>query len=125
MPVVRDEADQASKDEEVAFDGDVEFWTTEPIRRTFFACFVDNRCVRIIKEAEYREFTEAVRRSALARLTEPGAPITDGLLIPLPKAVVRALSLREGEEVEAKIVGERPIEIARVHAQAHDPGPEE
>lgn len=131
---VRDEADQASKGEEVAFDGHIEFWTTEAIRRTFFACFVESRCVQIFKEAEYREFTEAVRRFALARLTEPGTPIAvnarvaaseDGLLISLPKAIVEALSLREGDEVEAKIVGERAIEIARVHAQAQDPDPEQ
>lgn len=33
---VRDPADQARKDKGEAFNGDVEFWTTEPIRRTFF-----------------------------------------------------------------------------------------
>ena len=39
----------------------------------------------------------------------------DGLAIRLPAAVVEALNLKEGDEVEIRIVGDRAFEISRDH----------
>lgn len=56
------------EDPSCTFNGDIEFWANEHLAPTFFACFIDGRCVRILEERCYRELMVRARRWALAQL---------------------------------------------------------
>jgi hypothetical protein len=57
--------DTVRGDVEVAYNGDLEFREFGPVPRTFFACFIDGRCVRVLGEGDYHDLMEKARRRAL------------------------------------------------------------
>lgn len=52
----------------LAWNGNIPLWNEKHPQLVFYACFVDGRCVRILRESDYRSLMEKGRRWALASL---------------------------------------------------------